>query len=156
MDVRQQAGLAPDGTLALGGRTFVCRPPKNSDFAALQKEMRKRIQERMADPVDAVNRRISEAERQNRPLSPTVARLMVQEAMAADSARAKIEPTDGQLLEEAKQPDSVRWFVWWLVRKADPSVTLDQVREWLPDDDSAIEMNDQITALANTGGLHPN
>jgi hypothetical protein len=156
MDVRNQAGMAPEGALTLGGRTFVCRPPKVADFAALRKEMRRQIQASMADPIAAVNRRISEAEKRNQPLSPTVAKLMVQEALAADSAGAKVEPTEAQIGEQAGTPDGIRCFAWILLRKADPGVTLEQVAEWVPTDDAAYALAERLAELSNLAGLNPN
>lgn len=140
----------------MGERTFVCRPPRGPDFAALRKEMRRQIQGGMVDPIETVNRRISEAEKAGRPLSPTVAQLLVANAFAADSARAKAEPTEAQLFEQASTVDGVRWFAWWLVRKAEPDITIEEVSALIPDDETAFAVSDQIGSLTAPAGLHPN
>lgn len=145
---RSAAAAAIPGTIVLGDRTFVCKPPTNQDHLAHRNELRKRIQARMLLPLEAVNRRVSEAEKRGQPLSPTVVKYLVSEALSSDAAGDKSEPTDGQIVEESLKPSSARWFSWWIIRAADPSITLADIEAQTPTDGDAFSLGNQIAELA--------
>jgi len=153
---RSEAAVAPPGAIVLGGRTFVIRPASINDHAAWRKELRRQIQASMTDPVEAVNRRVSEAERAGKPLSPTVVKYLVADALSADAAGAKIEPSDGQIAEATTTPDGARWWAWYLLRKADPTVTPKFIADHTPDDDAIFELSNRIAEAQLLKRIAPN
>ena len=144
---RSEAAIAAPGTVVLGGRTFVIRPGSVADHGAWRKELRRQIQHTMTDPLETVNRRVSEAERAGKPLSPTVVKYLVESALSADSAGSKIEPSDGQIGEQTTTVAGSRWWAWYLLRKADPMLTLKWVEDHTPTDDDVFALANQIADI---------
>ena len=144
---RSEAAIAAPGTVVLGGRTFVIRPASVSDHGAWRKELRRQIQLTMTDPLETVNRRVSEAERAGKPLSPTVVKYLVESALSADSAGSKVEPSDGQIAEQTTTAAGARWWSWYLLRKADPMLTMKWVEDQTPTDDDVFALANQIADI---------
>jgi len=153
---RNEAAIAAPGTIVLGGRTFVIRPPSVLDHSAWRKELRRQIQAGMTDPIEAVNKRISEAERALKPLSPTVVKYLVDAALQAEAAGQKVEPSDGQIAEQTTTLDGARWWVWYVLRKADPSLTMATVNEHAADEDAIFSLANRIAEIQNMKKLVPN
>jgi hypothetical protein len=130
---QSEAVLAPPGTLRVGSRTFIIRPPAASDYAALHAELRKQVQAQMVAPIEAANRRVSEAERAGKPLSPSVVEVLVRLALAAESKGEKVEPTEQQIQQQLQTLEGGHWYVWTLAQKADGRLTLGEVQSLLPD-----------------------
>jgi len=152
---RNEAVVAAPGTVVLGGRTFVCKPDNVKAMFALRVELRKQIQARMTAPIEAVNRRVSEAERSGKPLSPTVVKYLVEAALSADAAGAKIEPSIDQITEQSTTPEGSRWLSWWVIHQADKTITLDWVKEKTPTDDEIFDLAIQVAEVMRLAKLIP-
>ncbi len=154
---KQEAAAAPPQVVTLGGRTFIVPIPGLSDFFAQRAEARRQVQESSSDPLELLNKRISEAERRNKPFSPTLINALTAEALKAGTSKdAKTEPTESQLMEQVTRPEMVRWWAWHLIRKADASVTLNDIAEWTPTDDSVYELSAKLGKLMKLAELDPN
>lgn len=137
--------------LVIGGKTFVVTPPGVEDFFACRDEARRLVISESSDAIDVVNERISKAERAGKPLSPTMVKGMIADAMAAATSKEKaLEPTEAQMLAKITAMEMFRWWAWWLVRKVDASVTRDQISEWVPEDKVG-ELTIAISELMEAG-----
>ena len=152
----QDAAAAGPQSIVVGGRTFIVPVPTLADFFAQRSEARRQVQSASTDPLDLLNQRISAAERANKPYSPTLIAALTDSAMkSATSKEARTEPTDSQLAEQVIRPEMVYWWAWHMIRKADPTVTLDQVKEWAPGD-AVYELSGKLGELMKLVKLNPN
>lgn len=135
MDGRQNiAAGGSRGVFHFGGRTFVLDRLSGPDSLAVSAEFRRQCLSTSENPLLAVNDEIAAAERAGKPLSPTVQKLMVQEAMSARTREErKTEPTDGEVSARIHTLDGSRFFVWFRLSRADPTVTRQWVDEHMPD-----------------------
>lgn len=151
-----EASAAGPAAVAIGPHTFVLTPPAVEDYAALLKEMRRQVMGASSDPVSALNERVSAATRSGRPLDPMLLSALAKEAMAAATSKdQKAEPTDDQIYAQAKTRDGIVWWVWYLVRKGDASVTLADVSGWLPDDEAAFRAASDVSRVAEHKAISP-
>ena len=154
MDLDQAAAIAaaaPPGVLELGGRSFLLKPMTGPEELAVYEEMRRQVMTSARDPLDVANERIALAEREKRPFSPTVVAAMVQNALAASGRQeAKAEPSQAEVAARMHTLGGSQWLIWFRLRKADPTVTLANVKEWVPDDDAK---NDVLHRMAELSGL---
>lgn len=150
------ASAAGPGVVVVGPRTFVLSPPAVEDYGALLKEMRRQVMAGGGDPLDAVNERISRAEKAGRPYSPTTINAMMTVALAAGTSKEqKAEPTSEQLYAQMQTADGLRWWCWYLLRKADASVTPADVLEWVPDDAAAFRVSAELSRLSEHRAISP-
>lgn len=151
-----EAAAAPAQTLVLGPRTFVVPPPTLEDFFAQRAEARRQVQESFKDPLELVNEKISNAERKGKPYSASLIAALTAEALKGGSSKeGKPEPTEDQLKEQITTPGMIRWWAWHLAKKADPSVTIQEVNEWVPDD-GVYTLSAKIGRLMALANLNPN
>ena len=132
-----RANLAAGGSAGVfhfGGRTFVVSRLTGPESLAVSAEFRRQCLSTSENPLLTVNDEIAAAERAGKPLSPTVQKLMVQEAMSARSREErKAEPTDGDVAARIHTLDGSRFFVWFRLSRVDSSVTRAWVDEHMPD-----------------------
>jgi hypothetical protein len=149
------AAVGP-GVLELHGRTFVLTPLSGPDELAVYQEMRRQVMAAAGDPLETINRQISEAERRGKPFSPTVVKALVDSALAsAGKKEQRPEPTEADIAARLYDLDGARWLIWFRLRKADHSVTLDWVREAVPDDDAKNAVLHRMAQLAGLTDLDP-
>lgn len=151
-----EASAAGPKAVTVGPRTFVLAPPAVEDFGALLQEMRRQCMVEAENPLVAVNADIAEAERAGSPFSPTTIKAMISEAMAARTSKErKAEPTTEQVYARIQTPDGLRWWAWFLVRKADPTVTPADVAAWVPDDAAAFRLSAELSRLKEHQAISP-
>lgn len=154
---KSEAALAAPRAVELGGKTFVCYPDKAKAMLAWRHELRRQVQADMADPIRDCNREIAEAEKAGTPLSPTMINAMTMIAFQSKSSKAKkVEPNDEQIAEQALTEEGSRWFSWFIIRQADPSITLDWVKEHTPTRDDVNALGNRIMEVMNLQDVAPN
>lgn len=154
------AAAASPHTVTLGGRTFVVPPLKLSDFFAQRNKAMELCFAASRDPIDTVNEKIQAAEKAGKPYSPTMVKMLTDSALsAATSKERKQTPTEQQLAEKLQHPEFIRWWLWFVVRKADANITPDEVNALIgPTDDDALNATHSVAALmqSSLAGLNPN
>lgn len=152
-----QAAVSGPAAVSVGPRTFILKPPSIEDYGAMLKEMRRQVMATSRDPIEAINERIAAAEKAGRPFSPTVVKALVESAIASSTAKdAKAEPSMDQLTAQMQTLDGLRWWVGYLVKKADPSVTAADIAGWIPDDATAFRVSAEVGRLSEHQAFHPN
>lgn len=154
--VNTAAAAAPQ-TLVLGTRTFVVAPPSLADIFAQRAEARRQVQEAMVDPLDLLNRKISAAEKAGRPYSPTLIAALSESAMKSGSSKdAKPEPTDAQLFDQVTKSEMMYWWAWFMVKKTDPTVTMEDVKGWVSEEEIYRVSSRLGEIMALSKDLNPN
>lgn len=119
--------FAEPGKVTVKGKTFRVVAPTASDFARLRSRMRELAQEKCVHPLSAVNA-IAEG------LSPLVLDRSLSIAINV-AAGGGVEPTADAIAREFEGLEGVRYQLWYLARKADPTLTLDTVTELVGEED---------------------
>ena len=155
-----KAAAASPQTLVISDRTFLVPPLKLSDFFAQKNRAREELIAEAEDPIEVVNNKLRAAEKEGRPYSPALIKALTESALAAAASKTrKQEPTDPQINEQMGRPSHLRWWVWYLCHKADPSVTLDEINKLIgPTDDDVLNLSHRVGELMMTSlaGLNPN
>lgn len=137
MSAENRAGGGAVGVLEFGGRTFVLPRMSGPDGLAVAAEFRRQCMAGAENPLLTVNEEIAAAEKAGRPFSPTVAKLMVAEAMTARAREEKkAEPTDTEVAARIHTLAGSQFFVWFRLSRVDPTVTREWVAQHMPDLDA--------------------
>lgn len=135
--IASHAAAAAPGVFTLGGRTFVLSPATGPDQLAVYTEFRRQVMAEAKDPLSLVNERIATAEKAGRPFSPTVIDALVKTAMtAATRSEGKAEPSDAEIAARINTLGGSQYVIFSRLRRADAAVTLDWVKEQVPDMDA--------------------
>lgn len=155
--IRNEAALASPGLITLGGRSFLCTKPSGPMMNAWRAELRRQVQQDMADPIRECNREIAEMERAGTPLSPTMMKEMTAMAFASKVAKSKkVEPTIEQITEQTQSVEGIRFWAWLVLRKADPSLPKEWIDQNLPTEEEAFQIASDLAQLTLLPDLVPN
>lgn len=157
---RSAAAVAAPGTFEIGGRTFVLAPPSMRDNLAWRDEIKRQLAATAKDPIPELNRNMRAAAEAGEGIDPALLAALAASAMSAiqrgGENKGKVQPTDAEIAAGLEGIDSIRWWVWYLLRKADAGVTLGQVRDWIPDEFAKYDAMEKLVPIAKMQGLDPN
>lgn len=158
--VRSEAAVAAPGTFEIGGLTFVLAPPSMKDNLAWRDEIKRQLANEAKDPIIELNRNVRAAADAGEGLDPILLNALAASAMSAiqrgGEKKGKVQPTDAEISAGLEAIDSIRWWVWYLIRKVDHSITLAKVTEWIPDEFAKYDAMERLVPIAKMQGLDPN
>lgn len=155
--IASAATVAAVGTFELGGRTFLLGAPSLSDNMAWRAEIKRQMVRQAKDPLKVLNEKVQAAAEAGHPYNPVLLNALVASAMsAAQRPTGRVEPTQEEINAGLEEIDSMRWWTWVQIRKADPTVTLKQVTDWIPDEFAKYDVMEKLLPIAQLQGLDPN
>lgn len=113
------------GTLKLGERLFFVSAPSDADMATLTGELRRRAKSKAVNPLAAVAEEYESL--------PPALREAAVKAAVAQGKKEHVEPTTDQIAAQIYDPESLRFWVWWLARKHDATLTLESFTPLITD-----------------------
>jgi hypothetical protein len=116
------------GPIQIGGVTYLASPPSDVEFGALHKYLR----EKLADPIQSVAKSIGGLPLHLQKMAVTAA----VEIHAGGGAKL----TDEFVGQQVMQPDGCAYLAWLLIRKQHPEVTLETIRNAIPDTEAAMRV----------------
>lgn len=129
------------GTIKLGDRTVLVAQPSDADFITLRKELRRQFVERRKSPLQSIVADVA-------LLPPHLQTNVIREAVGLQNNGGE-EPTGEQVMEGLYQPEGCRFWVWYLARKCDPTLKLEDLSPLIDEHN----VDEVLAALLEAAGL---
>jgi len=153
-----EASALVDMTFVIKDKRYIVTPFGVEDQYACKVETRRRIMTRTKNPMKVCQETITNAENNKENLPQAMIDGMIRVAMAAqkkEEHESRIEPDQLQIRNEAESPGMLKWIIHRLIKKNNPSVTLEQIEVALSDDD-VLTYVEQIQGILTLEAFDPN
>lgn len=153
-----EAAAVIDMTIVIKDKRYIATPFGVEDQYACKVETRRRIMTATINPMKVCQETIANAEKNKENLPQSMIDGMIRVAMAAqkkEEHESRIEPDDMQIRRMAESPGMLKWIVHRLIRKNNPTVTLEEIEAALSDDE-VLTYVEQIQGILTLEAFDPN
>jgi hypothetical protein len=153
---QSDAAVGAAATLEIGGRTFLCHPPKIDELKEIEIEFKRQILASDRDPFAVVAKAITDAEKSGTPLPKVMVDSMVQSAMTRKIPAKPPDPTPEQLGLHGMTVEGCRYLVWVLARQNDAALKLEDVSPWVANETEAYTALQKCNKILSLAKADPN
>lgn len=125
------------GTIELGGVTYLVSPPNDTDFATLRRHLKKQL----ANPLHAIAEDL-------KGLPPDVRQAAIKAAVELQSGGGA-ELTESYIRTRLMEPAGAAFLAWLVVRKSHPDVTLEALAPHFTEESTPV----LLAQLSEASGL---
>jgi hypothetical protein len=146
-----QAATGAPGAIRIGGNLYLAAQPTKADFVALQSVLAKVWKERNAKPLTAVAQELRDMPEELRALVQGAA-----VARAVDRGTGNAAAESGDLANLLTDPECAAWWAFHLCRKANPDLTLAEVKAACADPGQVNDLLADLLTATSMRAADPN